>query len=598
MNDSERSFTKRTIEILEMIAIGEQTSKIYDAIALLYESRHPGIRCSMLELENGKLLHGGAPSLPKAYCQAVHGLEYGPNIGSCGTATYTGKRCIVEDINSDPKWANLKQFALPHGLRCCWSEPIKDSSGKVLGAFGMYYNHPAAPNEQESQDLLSAARLAGLVMERDHNQKQIKELAFVDSLTKLSSRAYFFQHLDSLIKSSSRLRRKFSLLFLDLDDFKSVNDTQGHDIGDLLLSKIAEKLTNICREIDFIARLGGDEFCIVTEYDSNNEHTEELAKVCLQQIAEPILLNGTEQKFSCSIGIACYPTDGNTASILLKAADTALYAAKEQGKQCYSFYKPELTKKVEYRLNFERALKNAVNNNEMTLVYQPKVNILGGYVSGAEALARWHSQALGEISPIEFISAIERLGIMPEFTEWVLHQACMQAVDWKNRENLDLSIAVNVSPSLFLNKEIVKLIERTIYDTGMNPNQLELEVTENVFQRDYQNLNVFKEIKYLGVKIAIDDFGTGYSSFASLKHINIDILKIDKYFIKDILNDPNSVYLISSIVDICRKFGYETVAEGVELESQLKILQELKCKNVQGWNCPYKTGPLSQPKPF
>lgn len=250
------AFNNQHAEILEMIAIGRPASEIYDAIALMYESRYPGLRCSMLELSGNVLLHGGAPSLPKAYCEAVHGLRNGPNVGSCGTSTFTGKRVLVENIETDPKWADIKHLALPHGMRCCWSEPIKNSSGKVLGAFGMYYNHPALPNEQELKDLISAARLTGIVMERDQAQKRIRALAYSDELTGLASRASLIQHMEEIMKVSDRYNRRFGLLYIDLDNFKWVNDSFGHDAGDAMLKTIALRLKNTCRETDFIARLG------------------------------------------------------------------------------------------------------------------------------------------------------------------------------------------------------------------------------------------------------------------------------------------------------------------------------------------------------
>ena len=338
-------FNEKNADILEMIAIGQPAPMIYDAIALMYEGRHPGMRCSLLELHGKKLRHGGAPSLPKEYCEAVDGLEYGPFVGSCGTSTYTGKRVLVEDIDVDPKWEKIKHAALKHGLRSCWSQPIKNSSGDVLGAFGMYYNHPALPNDEESNDLSSAARLAGIVMERDQAQKQIRTLAFVDELTGLPNRTYFYQQLEELIKTSGRHRRRFGLLYVDLDDFKSVNDSLGHDAGDLLLKTIAKRLESTCRDIDFVARLSGDEFCILID-EIEDDYAANVAQRCLEAISQPIELSSRKLTPACSIGIAHYPDDGEDLSTLIKTADTSLYAAKERGKNQYAFYKPELTQKA------------------------------------------------------------------------------------------------------------------------------------------------------------------------------------------------------------------------------------------------------------
>jgi diguanylate cyclase (GGDEF)-like protein/PAS domain S-box-containing protein len=576
------AFDDKSAEILEMIAIGRPASDIYDAIALMYEGRHPGLRCSMLELHGNKLLHGGAPSLPKEYCEAVHGLKNGPSVGSCGTSTFTGKRVLVENIDTDPKWEKIKHVALPHGIRSCWSEPIMSSRGDVLGAFGMYYNHPALPNEEESNDLKSAARLAGIVMERDQAQKRIRTLAYTDELTGLSSRAAFYQHIEEIAKAFRRHNRRFGLLYVDLDDFKRVNDSLGHDAGDLLLKIIARRLENTCREIDFVARLSGDEFCILVE-ELEDDYAADVARRCLAAIARPLELSSRKLTPACSIGIAHYPDDGEDLSALLKAADTSLYAAKENGKNQYAFYKPELTRKAEYRFQVEQYLREAIEKQELSLVYQPQVDINTGAIIGVEALSRWHHPQLGQVRPDEFIATAEKIGMIKPLTEWVLSTACRQLVAWKQEGFPALRMAVNISPSHFLDKEIVALIKHIIDTTGTVPGDLELEVTESVVQTDPRNLKILQNLKDLGVVLAIDDFGTGYSSFASLKHLNVDCLKIDKYFIDDMLIDKKTLTLISSMVEMGHKLGYGIVAEGVETSGQLKILKNLGCETAQGY---------------
>jgi len=576
-------FNEQTARILEMIARGKPASEIYDAIALMYEERHPGMRCSMLELANGKLLHGGAPSMPKEYCDAVHGLQIGPDIGSCGTSTYTGHRCLVENIETDPKWVSIRDAALPHGMRCCWSEPIKNSKDEVLGAFGMYYDFPALPNEDESEDLESAARLAGIVMERDQDQKHIRQLAYTDELTGLASRAHFYLYMEDLIKVSERHGRKFSLLYIDLDNFKDVNDSLGHDAGDQLLKDIALRLKQTGREIDFITRISGDEFCIVIEENDDLLLVGNFCQRCLDAIATPLQLSGRNLIPSCSIGIAHFPVDGKSLSSLLKAADTALYSAKEHGKGCYAHYESWLTEKAEYRLKFEQFLRLAIEKEQLTLVYQPQIDISTGNITGVEALSRWHHPELGDVSPVEFIATAERIGMIKSLTDWVLYSACKQAVAWKRVSQRGLRIAVNISPGLFLNKDLVQSVKRIIDKTGMDPGELELEVTESVVQTDRENLSIFKDLKKLGVTLALDDFGRGCSSLASLKHLNVDCLKIDKYFIDDMLVDDDSRRLVSSMVEIGHNFCHRVIAEGVEELEQFKIIQDLGCEIVQGY---------------
>lgn len=582
-SDKAIEFNQRTIDILEMIAIGRPTGEIYDAIALLYESRHEGLRCSMLELEDGVLLHGGAPSMPKEYCEAVHGLKNGPDIGSCGTSTYTGKRCIVENIETDPKWADIKQYALPHGMRCCWSEPIINSKGDVLGAFGMYYDFPASPNEQQSADLTSAARLAGLVMERDHNQKRMRELAYVDNLTKLASRACFFQYIENLLETASPENDKFSLIYLDLDNFKIINDSLGHDTGDELLKVIAERLNTCSGAIDFVARLGGDEFCLVIKGSKNRSYVENVVCKLIETISRPIDLGDSHHTPSCSLGIAHFPENATSVSDLLKAADTALYSAKDMGKNRYAFYEPELSIQAEYRYYFEQSLRAAVKDRKLTLVYQPKVCAQSNRIKGVEALARWQHPEFGYVSPLEFINVAERVGIIGSLTEWVLYTACQQAVEWNKMGIAPLSVSVNISPGLFLEDGFVEQIQKVVIETGIDPQLLELEVTESVVQTNRENLNTFARLHEIGVRLAIDDFGIGYSSFASLKHLNVDCLKIDKYFVADMFTDETSRHLIASMIDLGHVLGHEIVAEGVETTEQLYTLKELGCNTIQGF---------------
>jgi len=576
------AFDSQNNKILEMIAIGRAASDIYDAIALMYEARHPGLRCSMLELSNNKLLHCGAPSLPKEYCNAIHGLENGPSVGSCGTSTYTGKRVLVENIATDPKWEKIKHLALPHGMRCCWSEPILDSSGQVLGAFGMYFNHPALPTAAELNDLVSAARLAGIVMERDQIQKRLYRLAYVDPLTGLANRARFFQHSEEMIKTSEQHSRRLALLYIDLNDFKGFNDNLGHDAGDLLLKTISERLAGACREFDYIARLGGDEFCIIlTETEEN--YASNIAKCCLDAIAQPIEIYSRKLIPTCNIGIAYYPDDGKDWSALLKAGETSLYTAKKSGINQYAFYNVNLTHHAEHRFQVEQNLREAIEKQQLSLVYQPQIKIDTGEIFGVEILSRWFHPQLGQISPLDFIATAERIGMIKSLTEWAIKTACYQLVSWKKEGLQTPRIAVNISPTLFLDKELVSLIKHIITEAGIAPYELELEVTEGVVQTDPRNLSIFQDLKDLGVLLTIDDFGTGYSSFASLKHLKVDFLKIDKYFVDDMLVDKKALTLISSMIEMGHKLGYGIIAEGVETLEQLNILKNLGCETVQGY---------------
>lgn len=576
------AFNTKNAQILEMIAIGKQASDVYTEIAKMYESRHQGMRCSMLELKGDTLLHGGAPSLPDEYCKAVHGLKNGPNIGSCGTSTYTGKRVLVEDISTDHKWANIKHVALPHGLRSCWSEPIKSSTGKVLGAFGMYYNHPALPTEQESNDLTSAAMLAGILMERDQNQQRIQELAFTDQLTGFSSRASLYIELQKLITHSSS-NKKFALLYLDLDNFKDINDSLGHDFGDRHLQTIARHIESAGFSSHFLARLAGDEFCIVVEEADDTHTAAEIATQYLNAISQTCYLSGRKHTQTSSIGVAFYPQDGHDLQSLLKAADTAMYTAKERGKNQFSFYSQSLTEKAKYRLKVEQYLREAIEQQKLSLVYQPQINLENDQYVGLEALSRWQHPELGQVSPCDFIATAERIGMIKPLTELVLKTACRQFMIWQKQGLDPKRIAVNISPNHFIDPDFIPLIKRVITETGILASNLELEVIETVVQTEHKNLPVFEELNKLGIILSIDDFGTGYSSFASLKHLKLDCIKIDKYFIDDLLTDKKTRLLVGSMIEMAHNLGCDVIAEGIEHPEQVGVLKELKCDIAQGF---------------
>lgn len=575
-------FEQRYTNILKMIAQGNPASSIYNEIAHIYEERHIGIRCSMLELSGNKLLHGGAPSFPKAYCDALHGLENGPNVGSCGTSTYLGQRVLVENIETDPKWENLKHIAMPHGMRSCWSQPIKSTTGKVLGAFGMYRDYPSLPNDVELNDLVDAARLAGIIMERDLNHKRIQTLAYNDELTGLSNRAHLLLTLDNLIKISARDTKKFAVLYIDVDNFKSVNDSLGHDAGDALLQELGLRLKSAIREIDYVARFGGDEFCIIIKEISDSYNAATLAQRCLNIVSTPVSLSGRQFIPACSIGIAHYPDGGNNLKNLLKAADTALYAAKDIGKNCYAFYDAELAKLAEYQFNIDQYLKEAIEKQQLSLVYQPQIDINTGEIVGVEALSRWYHPELGQVAPNDFIAIAERIGMIKPLTEWVMYTACKQAIEWRNAGFPAMRMAINISPSHLFAKDFIPLLRRAINETGMDAKYLELEMTESVTQTSQKDLSMFQDLKELGVLLAIDDFGTGYSSFASLKHLTVDYLKIDKYFIDDMVSDKKTRLLIASMIKMAGNLEYKIIAEGIETIEQLELLKQFQCAVVQG----------------
>jgi diguanylate cyclase (GGDEF)-like protein len=414
-------------------------------------------------------------------------------------------------------------------------------------------------------------------------QQRIRQLAYTDELTGLASRAYFYKHMEDIIKAAKRRGERFALVYLDLDGFKDVNDSLGHDTGDELLKKIGRRLEIILRDTDFVARLSGDEFCILVDHVNDQYIAADVASRCLEEINKPLTLSARELRPRCSIGIAHFPEDGEDLQTLLKAADSAMYAAKAKGRHRYAFYQPELTVQAEKRLWLEQELRSAIDRDQFELHYQPQVDIVQGRLAGVEALVRWRHPDLGLVPPGDFIEVAERIGMIKSLENWVLKTACSQAAQWKQQGVPGIKIAVNISPLHFSDPELFNTVRQVLQENRMPPELLELEITESVVQNLDGNMQMFRQLRKMGVKIAIDDFGTGYSSLASLKNLPIDCLKIDRLFIIDMMEDTDSSILLGTIIGAAQALGNTVVAEGVESREQLLVLRGIGCEIVQGF---------------
>ncbi len=421
------------------------------------------------------------------------------------------------------------------------------------------------------------------ITQQRSSERRIRQLAYQDELTGLASRAYFYKHTDDVIKTAQRREECFALLYLDLDGFKDVNDSLGHDIGDRLLQAVAQRVQTVLREADFVARLSGDEFCILVNNITDEYSSADVADRCLREINQPVDLGVQLIRPRCSIGIAHYPQDGTTLQSLLKAADSAMYAAKADGKHRYAFYQPELTTQAEQRLEMEQQLRQAIEKGELELHYQPQVALNNGRLVGVEALVRWRHATRGLVPPDEFIGVAERIGLIKPLGEWVLQSACKQAAKWRDMGLPTFRMAVNISPIHFQDPDILVAVAKVLQESGCDPANLELEITESVVQTTGENMTMFARLREMGVQIAIDDFGTGYSSLASLKYLPIDCLKVDRLFITDMLKDPDSSIIMGTIVSVAHALGHSVVAEGVETREQLKVLNGIGCDMAQGY---------------
>ena len=373
-------------------------------------------------------------------------------------------------------------------------------------------------------------------------------------------------------------------MFLDLDRFKIINDTLGHETGDALLKAVAERLKTCMRAGDTISRLGGDEFTVIL---ANVAHVDDVARVA-QKIIDTFTpqfnIAGRELFISASIGITLYPFDDNNLENLLRNADAAMYHAKEMGRNTFQFYTAELNRRTAKHLTLETALRHALERNELLLHYQPQVNLKTGRIIGAEALLRWQHPEMGLIPPLDFIPLSEETGLIIPIGEWVLRTACAQAKAWEQAGFGDLQVAVNLSGRQLQHRDLAKLVKQVLKETGLDPRQLDLELTESLLMHNTgETLIAMEELHKLGVAFSMDDFGTGYSSLSYLKRFPIDTLKIDQSFVRDIPTDPDDAAIAQAIIAMAHSLGIKVIAEGVETANQLAFMRAHQCDGVQGY---------------
>ncbi|MDG5789290.1 EAL domain-containing protein [Evansella sp. AB-P1] len=412
-------------------------------------------------------------------------------------------------------------------------------------------------------------------------EEQVKYMAYYDNLTGLPNREMFNIYLQKALARCQRHDQKLAIMFIDLDRFKFINDTMGHNIGDKLLNLVGERLTNSIREEDIVARQSGDEFLILTE-ETDRPELRTIAERILNNFNEPFTLDEEEVYISPSIGISIFPDDGVDKETLTINADTAMYLAKKRGKNNYQFFVHEDKNILTRKTKIERGLKIALNKNQFTLVYQPKLNMLTKNIYGVEALIRWNHPELGQVSPAEFIPIAEETGMIIPIGQWVLEEACRQNKQWQ-QDGIWIKVAVNVSVIQFDDDRFIEKVRGALTASELDPHYLGLEITESVMQNIQKSSSIIKELKDVGVKVSIDDFGTGYSSLGILNNLPIDLVKIDKSFIKDVITNSNTASLVKTMIEMGKNLDFHIIAEGVETEQQANFLIESGCKLAQGY---------------
>lgn len=423
-------------------------------------------------------------------------------------------------------------------------------------------------------------------------EERLRHMAYHDPLTGLANRNKLEQFVHHILASSRRHQQSFSLLFLDLDRFKNINDTIGHEAGDALLQVIAERLRSAVRNTDLVARLGGDEFVLVITDVKRTESVALIAQKILESVLQAIIIKGQEIYITTSIGISIYPYDGQNMQTLMKNADLALYRAKEHGRNNYQFYTVEMTGKAQERMALQNALGHALVKGEFSLNYQPKMNLKTRAITGIEALLRWKNKDYGMITPDEIIELAEETGLIIPVSDWILETASRQLKQWREAGHTNLTIAVNCSIRQFKQTTFADEVFNIITKVGIPANFLEIEVTEKIIMQDPENtLRMLYALKDLGVQIVIDDFGTGYWSLNNLRRLSVDKIKIDKSFIKQVGIDDTSASITSAIIAMVNKLGIKSIAEGVETKQQYDFLMREGCTEIQGY---YLTQPLSE----
>lgn len=572
--------------IFEMLASGEPMHDILAQVTAYIEQSRPELLCSILLLDaSGKhVVQGAAPSLPAFYNEAIDHLTIGDGVGSCGTAAFRNERVIVEDIASHPYWAAYRELAAQAGLASCWSEPIRSSKGEVLGVFGIYQRQPASPTEADIELIQQAAHLASIAIERKLAEALIWRQANYDSVTSLPNRSLFRDRLEQEMRKTQREGRSLALLFIDLDRFKEVNDTLGHDIGDMLLVQAAQRIRDCVRDTDTVARLGGDEFTVIMPQLDDIHRVEQAAEKIVRMLAMPFSLGREAAFVSASIGITLFPDDAASAESLLKNADQAMYVAKNAGRNRFSFFTSQMQEHAQHRLHLINDLRNALANGEFRLYFQPIVDLRSGDIVKAEALIRWQHPQRGLVSPMEFIPVAEEVGLIAGIGDWVFRESADWMMQWHTRRASCKQVSVNKSPGQFGVAGNDESWLAWLKEIGLPGECLVIEITEGLLLDE--RIDVTRRLlqfRDAGIQVAVDDFGTGYSALSYLKKFDIDYLKIDRSFVRDLATDPNDLALSEAIIVMAHKLGLKVVAEGVETAEQRDMLLAAGCDYAQGY---------------
>ncbi|MFM7060447.1 MAG: EAL domain-containing protein [Actinomycetes bacterium] len=574
-------------EFLRLVAGGAPLNTTLSTLCDLLEQYLPHSKVSMMRVEDGTLNFLAGPSIPEEIANGMRQIPIDATGAACGRAAAIGEQVHTLDIGAEPGLAGFAPVMLRAGLRSMLSTPVLDpESGETIATIGVYWPEVHDPTDEERGLVETLQALAGIAIDRKEAEVRLAHQAHHDALTGLPNRSLFTEVLQIALARAGRSGRIDAVLFVDLDRFKHVNDSLGHEAGDELLVAIAGRMRTAARAGDTISRFGGDEFTVLCEDLDPEEVRHVIADVAqrvLDVIAEPIQLAGQTIRLSGSVGVAI-SGPGATPGSMLRDADAAMYRAKERGKARWEIFDDELRAATQRRLEIEIALHTALERGEFLVEYQPIIDLTADRIEGLEALVRWRHPERGIVPPGDFVDLAEETGIIGGIGAFVLNEACRQVGTWmaEGTVDTDFSIAVNLSARQFEHEDIVATVRAAIDDAGIAPRQLCIEVTEGTLMAN-GSAEILQCLHELGVSVAIDDFGTGYSSLYYLKRFPVDVVKIDRSFVDGLGTDADDEAIVTAVLSLGHALGLRVVAEGVETEAQLDRLVGLGCDAAQGY---------------
>ncbi|HCP48123.1 MAG TPA: hypothetical protein DIU15_18945 [Deltaproteobacteria bacterium] len=577
--------------VLEMMAAGDPIEEVLDRVVEGVELRMSGLACALVMSDGASGEIATSPSLDRALIQDIHSRLGGSMSGGSGGS---GREDIeVCDVASSVRWSGGRDLLTAQGYVRTWCCAVALADGDEVGGLCVLVREgdPLEPSRLQRRVMEEAVSLASIAIGQERTRRELQHQAHHDQLTGLPNRALLVDRLEQAIVMGVVGRHKkpeLAVVLVDLDNFKVINESLGHRAGDLVLKAVSRRIRNVLRESDTVARVGGDEFGLLLPVSSAATAAAVVDK--LQGIlSAPFQVGGRELFVTASFGIGMYPADGGDASSLFSAADSAVFAAKAKGRDTAQFFTSTMNAEARERLALETELRRAIDSGGFVLHYQARVELQTGRITGVEALLRWHHPELGLLLPGRFLAVATAAGLMPRIGELVLRMAAQQVRAWRDQGVLGVVVAVNLSASQFRFSDLAATVNQVIDEFGLDPSWLELEITEDALIDDIDSATAqMQRLKSLeGVKLAIDDFGTGYSSLGYLKQFPVDILKIDKTFICDLAGrSPGAegdTAIVKTVIELGRNLGLRVVAEGVETEDQLRLLQALKCDEAQGF---------------